>query len=53
VEQLTAGRLYIDEDPKQELAAWLSDFGHESVSTTQLGHKGRTDPWQLAFAAGE
>jgi hypothetical protein len=53
VEQLTPGRLDIDEDPKQELAAWLTDVGHESVSTTQLGHKGKSDPWQLAFAARE
>jgi hypothetical protein len=53
VEQLTSWRLYIDEDPKQELAALLTDIGHESVSTAQLGHKGKSDPWQLAFAARE
>jgi hypothetical protein len=44
VEQLIPGRFYIDEDPQQDLAHWLSDVGHEAVSTTQLGHKGKAIP---------
>jgi hypothetical protein len=53
VEQLTPGRFYIDEDPDQGLAPLLTGIGHGAVSTNELGHKGRTDLWQLAFAARE
>jgi hypothetical protein len=53
MEQLSPGRLYIDEDPDQQLAPLLTTIGHDAVSTSQLGNKGRKDSWQLAFAAHE
>src|SRR5262245_17111277 len=46
-------RVYADEDPAEELAVRLRDDGHDSISVRQMGHKGRTDPWHLAYAARE
>jgi len=53
MEQLNSGRLYIDEDPDQQLALLLTPIRHDTALTSQLGNKGRTDVWQLAFAARE
>jgi hypothetical protein len=53
VEFLTPRRVYVDEDPHKDVAPRLTDIGHAAVSTVQLGFKGRSDPWQLAFAARE
>jgi hypothetical protein len=53
VEQLTARSLYADEDPSQDLAPRLTDIGHTAASTNGLGFNGRSDPWQLAYAARE
>jgi hypothetical protein len=53
MEQLTSRQIYVDEDPHKDLAPRLTDIGHAAVSTEQLGFKGRSDPWQLAFAARE
>jgi hypothetical protein len=50
---LTPRQLYVDEDPHKDLAPRLTDVGHFAVSTLQLGLKGHSDPWQLAFAARE
>jgi hypothetical protein len=50
---LTPRQLYVDEDPHKDLAPRLSEVGHLADSTMQLGLKGRSDPWQLAFAARE
>lgn len=43
--------LYIDEDPSEQLAVLLRADRDDAVTTRERGHKGRTDPWQLAFAA--
>jgi predicted nuclease of predicted toxin-antitoxin system len=46
-------RIYADEDPTEELAERLRGEGHDAITVRQMGHKGRTDPWQLAYAARE
>jgi hypothetical protein len=45
--------LYVDEDPHKDVAPRLTELGHQAVTTLQLGLKGRSDPWQLAFSARE
>lgn len=50
---MTPRRFYIDEDPPEALSEELRALGHDAVNTRELGHKGRRDPWQLAFAARE
>jgi hypothetical protein len=46
-------RIYADEDPTEELTVRLHADGHAAISVREMGHKGRTDPWQLAYAARE
>jgi hypothetical protein len=46
-------RIYADEDPTEELAIRLRGECHDAISVRQMGHKGRTDPWQLTYAARE
>ena len=41
---------YVDEDVSKAGSRLLSDLGHDSIHTEELGNKGQTDVQQLVFA---
>lgn len=45
-----APRLYVDEDPHQNLAINLRSLGQDAISTREAGNKGLSDARQPVFA---